>query len=86
MNKDIEIVTSNERIYISDLSVYNAVDLVYGSSDGIFDESHEIRLISSFSNDSDDYDYDLSISFSNREKELAEDYFYKIKSILKDIN
>lgn len=86
MNKDIEIVTSNERIYISDLSIYNAVDLVYGSSDRIFNEPHEIRLIRFFSNDSDDYDNYLSIPFSNREKELAEDYYYKIKSILKDTN
>lgn len=86
MNKDIEIVTSNERLYIADLSIYNAIDLVYGSSDGIFNVSHEIRLIRCVPNNSDYDEIYLSISFSNREKELAEDYYYKIKSILKDIN
>lgn len=85
MNKDIEIVSSNGRIYISDLSVYNTVDLVYGLSDGIFSEPHEIRLICFFSSDSDDYDNYLSIPFPHKEKELAEDYYYKIKSILKDL-
>lgn len=86
MKKDIEIVTSNERIYISDLSVYNTVDLVYGSSGGIFNESHEIRLICFFSSDSDDYDNYLSIRFPYEEKELTEDYYYKIKSILKNLD
>lgn len=86
MNKDIEIVTSNEKVYISDLSVYDAVDLVYGSSDGLFDEFHEIRLIRCVPNNSDYGDNYLSIPFPYKEKELAEDYYYKIKSILRNLD
>lgn len=76
MKKDIEMASLHEKIYIPDLSFFDAINLIYGQ------DECEIRLIRCVENTCEYDNNYLSITFPNEQMELAEHYFYEIKSIL----
>ena len=77
MKKDIEIVSSSERFYISDITKFDEVKLTKVGND-----FRRLCLISypiCFRND----DYRFYCDFKCNEKNKAFNYYYQIKKVLK---
>lgn len=83
MRKDIEIVSSNRKVYIPDLTKYDAVGVFYASKN-TYSKRHELTLTKYclLGDVTDTVDY--TFYFDEELKETVNNYYEQIKSVLKE--
>lgn len=83
MRKDIEIVSSNRKVYIPDLTQYDVVGVFYASKN-TYSKRHELKLTKYclLGDVIDTVDY--TFYFDEELKETVNNYYEQIKSVLKE--